>query len=150
LTKSTDTRIFKNRKASDIIRKLAADFGIPIGSIADTGYVIPYIRLSKTTLFDMVLKVLTLTRKQTGKRFFVRNDGGKLVVTAGTSNANYILKDGAKITSASYSRSIEHTRTHAKVIRGPTGKEPVVVVKDDAQRTQYGIIQAFEEMDEKG
>lgn len=149
LTKSTDTRIFKAKKASEIIQMLATDFGIPIGEIADTGYVIPYIRLSKTTIFDMVLKVLTLTRRQTGKRFFVRNDGGKLVVTAGTSTAKYIFKDGENIISASYSRSIEDTRTQAKVIGGPKGKETVVVVKDDAKRTQYGIMQAFEEMDEK-
>ena len=149
LTKSTDTRIFKSKKASEIIRILATDFGIPIGDIADTGYVIPYIRLSKTTIFNMVLKVLTLTSNQTGKRFFIRNDGGKLVVTAGASNAKYLFKDGENIISASYSRSIEDTRTQAKVIGGKKGKETVVVVKDDAKREKYGVMQVFEEMDEK-
>lgn len=69
LYKSTNTRIFKNKKASDIIRILAADAGVPYGQIADTGYVIPYLRLSNMTLADMALKALTLTRRQTGKRF---------------------------------------------------------------------------------
>lgn len=149
LSKSTDSRLFKNKKASEIIRMLASDFGIPIGNIADTGYVIPYIRLSNLTVYDMVLKVLTLTRKQTGKRFFIRNDAGKLVLTTGASSAKYLFKDGENIISASYSRSIEDTRTQAKVMGGPKGKETVVVVKDDAKRTKYGIMQAFEQMDEK-
>lgn len=149
LAKSTDTRIFKNKKASEIIRILATDFGIPVGSIADTGYIIPYLRLSNLTLYDMVLKVLTLTRKQTNKRFFIGNVNGKLTLTAGTSNTKYLFKDGENLLSASYSRSIEDTRTQAKVIGGPKGKETVVVVKDDAKRTKYGVLQAFEEMDEK-
>lgn len=149
LAKSTDTKIFKNKKASEIIRMLATDFGIPVGSIADTGYVIPYIRLQKSTLYDMVLKVLTLTRKQTNKRFFIGNINGKLTVTAGVSNTKYLFKDGENLISASYSRSIADTRTQAKVIGGPKGKETVVVVKDDAKRAKYGIMQAFEEMDEK-
>lgn len=149
LSKTTDSRIFKNKKASDIIRILAADFGIPIGNIADTGYVIPYLRLSKLTLYDMILKVLTITRKQTNKRFFVGNVNGKLTVTAGVSNTKYLFKDGENLLSASYSRSIEDTRTQAKVIGGPKGKETVVVVKDDAKRAKYGVMQAFEEMDEK-
>lgn len=149
LAKSTDTKIFKNTKASEIIHILATDFGIPVGSIADTGYVIPYIRLEKTTLYDMVLKVLTLTRKQTNKRFFIGNVNGKLVVTAGISNTKYLFKDGENLLSASYSRSIEDTRTQAKVIGGPKGKETVVVVKDDTKRAKYGVMQVFEEMDEK-
>lgn len=149
LAKSTDSRIFKNKKASEIIRMLATDFGIPVGNIADTGYVIPYIRLSKLTLYDMILKVLTLTRKQTNKRFFVGNVNGKLTVTAGVSNTKYLFEDGENLLSASYSRSIADTRTQAKVIGGPKGKETVVVVKDDAKRSKYGVMQAFEEMDEK-
>ncbi|KGR87425.1 hypothetical protein CD32_03785 [Lysinibacillus odysseyi 34hs-1 = NBRC 100172] len=149
LAKSTDALIFKNKKASDIIRILAADFGIPLGSVADTGYVIPYVRLSKLTLYSMMLKVLKITRNQTNKRFFIGNVNGKLTLTAGTSNTRYLFKDGENLISASYSRSIEATRTQAKVIGGTKGKETVVVVKDDAKRAKYGVLQAFEEMDEK-
>lgn len=149
LAKSNDTKIFVNKKASDIIRILANDFGIPLGSIADTGYVIPYLRLSNITLYDMILKALTITRKQTNKRFFVGNKGGKLTLTEGVTNTKYLFEDGENLISASYSRSIEETKTQVKVIGGAKGKETVVVVKDDAKRKKYGVLQVLEEMDEK-
>lgn len=149
LAKSNDSRIFVNKKASDIIRLIAKDFGIETGEIADTGYVIPYLRLADNTLFDMILKALTLTRKQTGRRFFISNDGGKLVLKGGADGQRYVFKDGINLISASYSRSIEDTKTQAKVIGGEKGKETVVVVKDDAIRQKYGVLQALEIMDEK-
>lgn len=148
LAKSTDSRIFINKKASEIIRILAQDFGIPLGSIADTGYVIPYLKLANMTLFDMVLKALTITRKQTGKRFFVGNKDGKLTLVSGLSTTRYIFRDGDNLLSASYSRSIEDTKTQVKVVGGKADKQTTVVVKDDAARAKYGVLQAFEEMDE--
>lgn len=147
--KSNDSRIFINKKASDIIRTLATDFGVWIGDIADTGYVIPYLRLSNQTLYEMILKALTITRKQTNRRFFIGNKGGKLTLTEGVSNTKYLFKDGENLISASYSRSIEETKTQVKVIGGPKGKESVVVVKDADKRKKYGVLQALEEMDEK-
>lgn len=149
LAKSNDSRIFINKKASDIIRTLATDFGVLIGNIADTGYVIPYLRLSNQTLYDMILKALTITRKQTNRRFFIGNKGGRLTLTEGVTNTRYLFKDGENLISASYSRSIEETKTQVKVIGGPKGKESVVVVKDADKRKKYGVLQALEEMDEK-
>lgn len=150
LSKSNDNRIFINKKASDIVRLLARDFGILIGSISDTGYVIPYLKFQNTTLFDMILTALQLTRKQTGKRFFVGNNRGKLVLFAGANpSTRYIFKDGQNLISASYSRSIDEVKTQAKVIGGEKGKETVIVVRDDAARRKYGVLQVVEVMDEK-
>lgn len=147
--KSNDSRTFINKKASDIIRTLATDFGVHIGDIADTGYVIPYLQLSNQTLYDMILKALTITRRQTNRRFFVGNKGGKLTLTEGVSNTKYLFKDAENLISVSYSRSIEETKTQVKVIGGAKGKETVVVVKDVEKRKKYGVLQVVEEMDEK-
>lgn len=150
LVKSTSNYIFTNKKASDIVRMLATDAGIPVGSIADTGYVIPYLRLSNMTLAEMILKALTLTRNQTGKRFFMGCDGnGKLTLTNPINEAMFRIEDGKNLMRIAYSRSIEDTKTQAKVIGGPKGKETAVLVKDDTKRAKYGVLQAFEQMDEK-
>lgn len=149
LAKSNDSRIFTNKKASDIITTLAKDFGVPVGTIADTGYVIPFLRLSNKTIFDMVLTALTITFQQTGKRFFVSNVKGKLTVTAGAKPSKYyVFKDGENLISASYSRSIEDTKTQVKVIGGKKGSETVVTVKNDGLKKKYGVLQALEVMDE--
>lgn len=149
LAKSYDSRIFTNKKASDIIKMFAQDFGIPIGSIVDTGFVIPYLKFQNTTLFDMIATALTITRKQTGKRYFVGNDNGKLVLKEGAAaTTRYVFKDGENLISASYSRSIEDVKTQVKVIGGAKGKETVILARDDAARNKYGVLQAVEVLDE--
>ena len=150
LSKSHDIRQFKNRKASDIIRQLANDFGIPIGTIADTGYVIPLLILRNKSLYEMILITLTLTRKQTGKRFFIGNKDGKLTLTSPVDPVNrFVLKAGANVIDASYSLSIEDTKTQVKVTGGSKKKPITAVAKNDALRKRYGVMQHVEEMDEK-
>lgn len=150
LSKSNANKIFTNKKASDIIRALAKEFGIQLGNVADTGYVIPYLRFQNRTLYDMVLTALTLTRKQTGKRFFIANKAGKLTLVEGVkAYPRYVFKDGENVISATYSRSIEDTKTQVQVIGGKKGAETIVTVKDDTKRKKYGVLQIVEEMDEK-
>lgn len=150
LSKSTDSRIFKNKKASEIITLLAKDFGIKTGKIADTGYVIPYLRMSNKTLFDMVVTALKLTQGQTGKRFFIGNDGGNLALKEGAkSEKKYVFKDSMNLISASFSSSIEDTITQVKVIGGVKGKERTVIAKNEKLRQRFGVMQALEVMDEK-
>jgi len=150
LVKSKDIRKFTNKKASDIVRQIAKDFGIPIGEIADTGYVIPKLIFRDTSLYEMILTALTLTRKQTGKRFFVDNKDGKLTLTTPASaKKRFILKAGDNITGATYSRSIEETKTQVKVSGGDKKKPVTSIVKNEALRQKYGVMQHVEIMDEK-
>lgn len=149
LAKSNDSRIFINKKASEITSALAKDFGIPTGSIADTGYVIPFLRLSNKSLFDMILTALKLTYQQTGKRFFVGNTKGKLTLIAGAEpEQRFLFKDGENLISASYSRSIEDTKTQVKVIGGKKGSETIVSITNEGAQKKYGVLQALEVMDE--
>lgn len=150
LTKSNDIRKFENMKASDIVRRLARDSGISVESIDDTGYVIPLLILRNKSLYEMILTALTLTRKQTGKRFFVMNEGGKLTLRATENNPDrYVIKAGTNLMSASYSRTIEETKTQVKVTGGDKKKPFTHVVKNDGLRKKYGVMQHVEEMDEK-
>lgn len=148
-SKSTDSQIITKKKASDIVKMYSSDFQIPFGSIADTGYVIPYLRVSNQTLRDTILKMLTITRNQTGLRYFMACGGdGKMTLKKGLSNTRYKFYDGINLIGATYTRSIEDTKTQVKVIGGKKGKETVVVAKHDAARAKYGVLQVVEEMDE--
>lgn len=150
LTKSNDIRRFTNMKASDIVRKISRDYGIPVGKISDTGYVIPRLIFRDESLFNMILTALTLTRKQTGKRFFIGNDKGKITLTSPVDTKNrFVLQAGANITSASYSRSIEDTKTQVKVTGGNPKKPTTSVVGNNSLRNKFGVLQHVEVMDEK-
>jgi hypothetical protein len=149
LLKSVETRKFSKVKASDIAKKLCKDFGIEYGQISDTGYVIPkLIFRNNQTLYDILLKALTLTRNQTGKRFFIWNKNGRLMLTSGVEQkGQYMIEAGTNIVNASYSESIEETKTRVKVTGGKEGKF-VSTEKDANLEKHYGIMQVIEKMDE--
>lgn len=149
LTKSNDQRTFKKVKASDIVKRLCSDFGIPTGKIADTGYVIPKLIMDDKTLYETMKLALTQTKKQTGKRFFIFNRGGKLYLEKLASTfSKYIIEVGSNLTSASYSTSIEDMKTQVKVIGGKKDIY-VVKIKDGTLAGKYGIMQLVDKMDEK-
>ncbi|KQC48534.1 hypothetical protein AP057_12730 [Geobacillus sp. Sah69] len=151
LTKSIDTRKFTNMKASDIVRRLCSDFGIPVGPIADTGYVIPKLILRDKTLYDMIITALTETKKHTGRRFILLNKNGKLVLQERKAQVTqFIIENGVNIISAKYSQSIEDLKTQVKVIGGDPDKKPIVkTVKNDVLIKKYGIMQHLENADSK-
>lgn len=147
--KSNATRQFKNKKASDIVKQIAKDFGIPVGTIEDTGFVIPKLILRNKSLYEMMLMALSLTYKQTGKRFFFGNSDGKLTISQHKNNVTpWILAAGSNLTSAGYSISIEDTKTQVYVTGGKDNKL-THTAKSVASQKLYGIMQHYEEMDEK-
>ncbi|AZU61080.1 XkdQ/YqbQ family protein [Neobacillus mesonae] len=149
LTKSTDNRKFTKMKASEIASRICKDYGLLIGGISDTGYVIPKLIMRDKSLHDILLYALTLTKKQTGKRFFIWNRGGKFYLRAATENpSKYLIERGRNIISASYSETIEDTITQVKVIGGKKDQH-VVKLKNATLAKKYGVMQAVEQMDEK-
>lgn len=150
LTKSADERRFVNAKASDIVRRLCSDFGIPVGSISDTGYVIPKLIFRNTNLFDIIITALTVTEKQNGRRFFVYNEVGKLTLKERKERViEGTIEAGKTLIDATYSQSIEDLKTQVKVIGG-TKEDPVVVtVRSQALQDKFGKLQHVETVSEK-
>lgn len=146
--KSNTTRQFKNKKASDVVRLLAKDFNIPIGTIENTSYVIPKLILRNHSLYDMMMKAIVLTYKQTGKRFFFGNEDGKLTLRQHKNNVTpWILAAGSNLTKASYSLSIEDTKTQVQVVGGKDNKFSHTAKSVSSQKL-YGVMQHYEEIDE--
>ncbi len=150
LQKNYDTRKFSKTKASDIVKRLAKDFNIPTGIIEDTKYVIPVLIMRNLSLYDMMLKALVYTYKQSGKRFFLTSDeNGRLCLRIPINNIQpYILAAGQNLMDASYSLSIEDTRTQVKVTGGKDNRLTHTVKSPNLQK-KYGVMQHIEEMDEK-
>ncbi|MGF9711618.1 XkdQ/YqbQ family protein [Paenibacillus naphthalenovorans] len=148
LTKNMDTRKFTAMTASSIIRQLCTEFGVEIGEIADTSYVIPKLILRDKTLWDMMTIALTETRKQNGRRFWLTARAGALsLIERGEKRVDWILENGTNILDASYSQSIEDMRNQVRVIGGDEDKAPIsVTVKDSALIDRFGTMQHLERM----
>ncbi|MEK4360802.1 hypothetical protein NYE48_27735 [Paenibacillus sp. FSL M7-1455] len=151
LTKNSDTRKFVGMTAGAIVKEICKAFGIPTGTIASTGYVIPKMILRNMGLWDMIVTALTETRKQNGRKFFVYSREGKLFLREKKDEVvRWMLEDGVNIISASRSRSIEETRTAVKVIGGDDENKPITAsAKDAAMAAQYGLMQHLEQADSR-
>lgn len=143
LTKNYDDSVFKNMTASGIIRQLCADFGIPVGDIDNTGFVIPRLICRDNSLWEMMTMALTITRNQTGRRFFIFSQGGRLHLKERKARVlEWVLENGTNIIGASYSQSIEDLRNQVKVIGGDREQNPLIAtIKDQALIDMFGTMQ---------
>jgi hypothetical protein len=149
LTKNTDTRKFEKVTASTIIKTLCNAFGIPMGTIEDTGYIIPKMVFDNKTLWDMMVMALTYTKKQTGKQFFIFTDKGKLCVARFTKpTSRVVFEPGVNLTSMSRDTSIEDIATRLRLYgKGKKNAKIDISVSDDALVKKYGVLQALESPD---
>lgn len=146
LAKSEDSQAFRNMTSAAIVRQLCANYGVPVGEIDATGFVHPRLVLRNMTLWDMMITALTETQKQTGRRFFIFSREGALHLKARNARVvSWILENGTNIIDASYTQSIEDTRTQVKVIGGNQDENPVIAtVKDDDLIRRFGVMQHLE------
>jgi len=153
LTKNTDTQVFRKKKASDIVRTICTKFGIEMGVIEDTGYVIPKQISRNMSLWDMMITALTTTRKQTGKKFVITNEVGKLCLRERKSRlCKIVFEDGVNLLDASYSRTIENMRNRIRVTANEdkNGNPAIdITEKNDASIQKYGMMQHLESLSGK-
>ncbi|MEV5028497.1 XkdQ/YqbQ family protein [Paenibacillus sp. LPE1-1-1.1] len=148
LTKNTDTRKFSNVTASQIVRQLCTEFGVAVGTIADTNYVIPKLILRDMTLWNMITTALTVTRKQTGRRYFVYASGGRLnLAERRDRKATYLLESTSNLQTASYSQSIEDLRNQVRVIGGKEEAPIIASASNSVSAARYGTMQHLERAD---
>lgn len=146
LAKNEDSQVFRNMTAAAIVRQLCSTYDIPTGDIDSTGFVHPRLVLRNMTLWDMMVTALTVTYKQTGKRFFIYSREGRLHLKARNARVvNWMLENGTNILDASYTQSIEDMRTQVKVVGGDQDKKPVIAtVKNDELIRRFGVMQHLE------
>ena len=72
--KNKATYVYKNKKASEIVKMISNDYKLPSGTIADTKYVIGERIEDDQTLFDIIQNALDLTLISTTKKYVLYAD----------------------------------------------------------------------------
>ncbi|MBG9820357.1 phage portal protein [Bacillus sp. FSL M8-0256] len=156
LVKNQDVYVFSNQRADQILRRIGADFQIPMTSIANTGHVIKSLVFKNdTSLYDMILKALKETKRQTGRNYQIYSAKGKMGLRAWPDPEDvWVIESGVNLISYQYSTSIEETATRVKMRKSADeqGKnkkkgsksEIVVIEQDKAGQNKYGILQHVE------
>lgn len=149
--KNKDTYLYENRKASEVVKMIAADFALNVGEIEDTGYVIAERSEMDTSLFDIIQNALDITLVNTRQMFVLYDDFGSLTVKniAGmyvqNDNGTYLMIDETTGENFEYTSSIDsNTYNKIKLYRDDAkeGKRQVYgIMQDSANINKWGVLQ---------
>ena len=148
--KAKDTVVMKGDTVTTLARKMCNYFGIPAGTLANTGYVLPTDAQSDKTWLDIMYSAIGETLRNTGKWYSLRDEFGSICLRDLTSlETNLILGDGSACYDYSYSKSIDddfYNQVKIAVDNEVTGKRDIYMTKDSAAISKYGLLQYFEVM----
>ena len=147
--KNKDTITEEGLKASDLLKRIATDFRLNLGTVEDTGYTMETVVEENQTLFDMIQNALDETLLNTGKLYVLYDDVGILTLKDINSMKTNLLIDMEAAENFSYSSSIDDA-TYNKIKLAfnneKTGKRELYVAQDGEKINQWGVLQYFEEI----
>jgi 3D (Asp-Asp-Asp) domain-containing protein len=147
--KNKDTISYTNKTYADVLKMLAADYGLKVGTVTDTKYKIPQ-RIEEGTLFDMLGNASDLTIINTGKVYVLYDDFGKLCLKPYESLLLPLYIDEDTAQGYSYTSSIDsdvYNRIKLAWDNDETGVREVHVMNNTASQSKWGTLQYYEKLD---
>lgn len=150
--KNKDTKVYENKTAAQFVKMVGADYQLNLGTIEETGYVIPSRVEENTSLFEMIENSLDLTLTNTGEMFVLYDDFGKLTLKALSSMyvgvpGAYLMIDEETGENFDYTSSIDdNTYNKIKLTydNEDTGYREVYIAQDSSNINRWGILQYFD------
>ena len=148
-----NTYVYENKTADAVIRMIADDFQLNVGSLEGTGFNIASRVEDNKTLFDIIQTALDETLKATGQMFVLYDDVGKLTLKGLGSMKIDMLVDDSTAGDYDYKSSIS-SGTHDKIKLSyenkDTGKREIYIAQDGSNINQWGVLQYYEKIDSAG
>lgn len=150
--KASASYCFVGRTAGQIIREIAQDFQLAVGTIDDTGYPIPSLIKEDKSCLDIISAAIQQTLLATGTLYTFFDDAGALSLReAGAMVAQGVVGDGSLLLDYTYKTDIdESTYNSVKLIRPneSTGRADVFQAVDSANIARWGLLQLYQTVDE--
>lgn len=149
--KNKDTYVYSNKRADEVIRMIAKDFGMNVGTLENTGYRIPSRVEDNVSLFDMILNAVDLTLQNNGQQYVFYDNFGKLTLKKIQSLAVDYLVDASTAEDFDYESSIDSdTYNRVKLIREnkDKGVREVFISQDSKNINNWGVLQHFDKLEE--
>lgn len=149
---NVDTYVFKGVTATEILQRIAKDFGLKLGTVVDTGYKIPTMSEDSQKLLDIVTKGITLTFSNTGRDYCLYDDFGALCLRGiNDVQLDLIVGDGSLMYDYEIKRSIDSdTYNQIKLYKDnkDTGNREIYLAKDSVNIKRWGLLQLYQGVDE--
>lgn len=142
--KNKDTYVYANKTASEVVKMIAGDFQMNLGTIEDTGFKIASRVENNTSLFDIIQNALDLTLYNQNYMYVLYDDFGKLTLKGLDNMRLNLVVDEETGENYSYSSSIdEETYNRIKLTydNEKTGKREVYIAQSGENIKQWGVLQ---------
>jgi len=149
--KNKYTYVFEKKTASQIISALCSDYSLNVGSIDNTGYVIPEIAEENKAALDIILNVLEETLVNTGNRYVLYDDCGDITIKncANMVSSTLIFENSAE--NFDYTSSIDDETYNQVVLyyKDDDNKITLYESRSDDRIDKWGVLRYFEETKNK-
>ncbi|MDR1755251.1 MAG: hydrolase [Eubacterium sp.] len=145
--KNKDTIYYDNKTASDVIEMIAGDYGIRLGDIEKTDFIISDRNEKNTSLLDIFYNALDLELTHAGKMFVLYDDYGKLCLKTPENMEVPICINEGTAENFDYNISIDNeTYNKVKLIYedSDSGGRAYYDAKDLDNIKKWGLLQYFE------
>lgn len=150
--KNKDTYIYKNKTATQFLRMVATDYGLKLGTVEDTRFVIPSRVEENSTLLDMIQTALEITLSNSRIMYVLYDQAGKLTLKSLNNMRIGALMDADTIEDYDYSTSIDkETYNRVKLVHEDkeSGSREVFIAEDrNVNMKKWGTLQLFETLNE--
>lgn len=108
--------VFTKKTAKQILQSLCEDFKLETGNLADTKYSIPSIAEENAEAFDIILKAIDETLRNTGEMYVLRDEAGKITLENSADMLSTTIIADTTAENFDYSSSIDDETYNSVVL----------------------------------
>lgn len=150
--KANASYAFYAMSAGGIIKQIANDFKLAIGTLDNTGYALPSYVQEDQCCLDIIGTAVQKTLLNTSKIFVFYDDGSGLCLReAAKMKSNIVIGAQSYLTDYTYKTDIDQqTYNYIKLARPnqTTGRTDVFIAQDSANIAEWGLLQLYQSIDE--
>ena len=147
--KNKDTMIYENKTYSDLLKMIADDYQLKLGSVENTGYIIGGRIDEESTLMDILQNAADLTMMHTGKEFVLYDDVGRLTLKSMDNMMVPISICEQTCGGFVYETSIDsevYNLVKVALDNDVTGEREVYMAQDGAAQHSFGVLSRYEKL----
>lgn len=149
--KAKDTIAAKGDTITSLAKKMCNYFNLRIGTLTETGFVLPISVQSDKTWLDIMYSAMSDTFMNTGRKYALRDEFGSISIRdLKELQLDLVLGDESLVYDFKYEKSIDedfYNQIKLASDNEKTGKMDVHTVNDIGSIKRYGLLQYFEKLD---
>ncbi|GAA0115983.1 XkdQ/YqbQ family protein [Clostridium senegalense] len=147
-----DVYVGVNKKASDIAKEIFKNLNLKVGTIEDTGYIIPTIQEDDKKYLDVIYSALDKTVSANTKTFVLYDEFGTLnLKDINNMKQKLVISDDSNLGDYDWENSIEESYNRIKFVKDneKKGGRDVYIAQDSNNIAKWGRLQLFKKVDDK-